>query len=637
MRIEYKVIPIFHTLVVSLALLSCKVNPNIYDILFLTFISGAISFWNWNKILNNFNLGYHWDFIEEGFHPADQTAGIKSGRINLIQKQKSLISKLANENRGINFSIKTICITALYAYYSFKFSSQTSIFASALSISFIVLFLRANFWGMYKQCIALTIILCAVFFDAVIISKIVTILIFIPMYIFNIKILNNFFYHKLNNQKKDTSLKVSFPLKSALIFLSTFFLLNFLIPKDKSLFDLSSHFWKTAKISEDFKLTKTTPSYFKQNKIPTSLLKNLPINKDLLSELTNLQLSIEAQAGNEALTASDFMKFNKDVENWKNLNQNVFSSLVEKETQLNLDQKKILHKIPIYSQQLEKFAKQNIAPGQLKELQDNIFKSNVFSKDQESQFKVLSKDLNSGKNLELKDQVALEKLLDASLSNTNTKETQQALNHLAQKLKAQQISAVERLDSAETESEYKQYRDRLNDITTALEASKQEVLQEEKTKDWLKDFIALLEIILGIFILNFLYDFFRRNKITHDDTLNKLDTKTKELIKDSLSNTPRRFSSIEDEIVTCYQLFHQTMNTLFYNNQASLYSPPPRALSLDNSKLTLNFKPIAEILSRSFVPIYYGSKLYSETNTSIKDFRKSYQKFLKLTLRMTKN
>lgn len=624
-------IPIFSTIVISMALISCKEQPVIFDFVFLFFLSAIISFFNWKKVLKQFNHGYQWNLIEENFYPTDQGGDHGQSKLASIQRQKALILKLGSENTGLNSTFKALFIGAIFAFYLLKYSSPTSIFASSLSLLFLGFYLRSNFWGTYKLSVGFSIVLFALFLDTTNIFKLSLIIAYLPIYFFTMKLLNAFFYQKLNEQFQEESITMNIPYKAISIALISFILLNLALPQKRSLFDLKSHQLTKTALEKNAELKKVVPDYFKKNKLPLDQLKDLSIDPNLLDQLTKLQNSIELNQDQLASSFEDFASFNQQLDQWKEVNDKVFNELVRKDTDLNLK----IKNMPAYTNALNAFANQDLSQEGMNQLSQELFGKEGNAK-QVKKIEEFINRMKSGKELEIKDQLELEKVLTGLSQDKNlSHKSKETLHHLKQKLNAQQLSAVAQKKSNDSMDDYHAFRNELKTITQAQEAKLLQKSEQSKKKDWLKDTYVIAAIFLSLVFLNFLYDFFRREKILHDESLDHLDEKTKDDIKQMIQRNPRKFNSLEEEIIDCYQVFHNAVNKIFYQNELASFSPPPRALGLEESKLTSEFKIVAEQLSRAFVPIYYGKQQHRDSTISIKSFRKAYQKFVKITQRLT--
>lgn len=184
----------------------------------------------------------------------------------------------------------------------------------------------------------------------------------------------------------------------------------------------------------------------------------------------------------------------------------------------------------------------------------------------------------------------------------------------------------------------RQQSERSQPIHQELEKLKNKEYTPDKTDRFrkLKKFVQFIAVIFLFILIVFVLESLKKVKIKHDETIKDLDINTKKEIKELLKGSTRQFKSIEDEIIYCYQFFHDVINKLFYQNELKDYSPPPRALRRTESKLSKRYRDISDILSNAFSPIFYGKQKYNSKNFNIKTFRKSYKEFLKLTARMIK-
>ena len=146
----------------------------------------------------------------------------------------------------------------------------------------------------------------------------------------------------------------------------------------------------------------------------------------------------------------------------------------------------------------------------------------------------------------------------------------------------------------------------------------------------------ILVLVIGILIFRLLKNFFEKDKIINDEEIKNLDEEVKSQINSLLSGTKSKFDNIEEEITYCYELFHEVVNKIFYDNNSSIFSPPPSILNDKESLLSKRLKSIALTLASCYTPIKYGGKQLRDHKELIKKFRNDYKDFLRLSKKLLK-
>lgn len=145
--------------------------------------------------------------------------------------------------------------------------------------------------------------------------------------------------------------------------------------------------------------------------------------------------------------------------------------------------------------------------------------------------------------------------------------------------------------------------------------------------------IAIALII--IFVLNVLLSFFKRDEISFDEELDQLRQDQNEKIKTLLQNIPANFKTDEQEVISCYEFFHHTINQLFYDNLNQQYSPPPSLLKSPESMLSVRLKKISIELSNLYIPFKYDAA-FKLNKHELKNFRSNFKDFIRLASKIAK-
>lgn len=324
-------------------------------------------------------------------------------------------------------------------------------------------------------------------------------------------------------------------------------------------------------------------------------------------------------------------------------------------------QEMALEQLKKISQQLSKREKQELQlPRKIKELQqlNQIKDPSKKTKEIQAKLEQINRDLQNQKaknaiknnrqlqqeidkfNLTVKDsqkiiqQEDIKKNFDLNkLSSKEKSRLKEVLNNRSVKEKPFQTKNLEEITRRRSQEED---RENFNESFKNLEINQKEIQDTEKFKGLARQIAVILVLVIGILIFYALKNFFAKDKIIHDEEIKNLDEEIKSEIYSLLSGTKSKFNSIEEEIIYCYELFHEVVNKLFYDNNSSIFSPPPSILDDKESLLSKRLKSIALTLASCYTPIKYGEKQLRYPKELIKKFRNDYKDFLRLSKKLLK-
>lgn len=646
-----KYIYLITSLLFSISLTLTRQSPNIVDFGYFLVVCLVITYINWHKTDNLFLEGYHWSFIDKKFIPIKKIAGVNFGEYDLIEKQKKYVRIIGNELMSKNQIALMMLYSITYAFYHVSFSSDVRIFPAIVCYLFMFSLMRAKIWGTYQLNIHLSIIPIALCFHGENLTNMIGTVVFFILYFFCIKLLNTYLYQRLNIEKQYTTIELDFPIKPTLMAVITFLVINILIPSKNSVFNLKAPNIPMQKQAINRKAIGPTMQLFEKNRIDRKTLqkvmKTAPTLKALSENMMHEQTKLEYLLDNPG-SQENFESINQQYNKWNQANEDLLKEmttlehLMDKKTLDELKQKPQYHKIISDSKNIQ------LDQTQLKELQQEISQESGLKPKQEEKLEELINRLNSlnnkpdtedQKELSRSELRKLKKELETSLKNPNiSPEVKKNIQKLNKKIESKRQMHHQK-DLVKEFNKRQEQRSKL--IKQELDKRKKQKNKEhtpDKTGRFstLKKLAQFIAFVLLFILIVLVLESLKKVKIKHDETIKDLDENTKKEIKNLLRDSTKQFKSIEDEIIYCYQFFHDVINKLFYQNELKDYSPPPRALKKKESKLSKRYREISDILSIAFSPIFYGKQKYSARNVDIKVFRKSYKEFLKLTARMVK-
>lgn len=642
-----------------------------------------VNFRNFKSFQNSFNNLYSWSKMDQELEHIRSIAGIQLSSQDLGQSEE--FQKLKTHGRSLNHIINSI-ICGMNIYFLIQ-ASPPSNTGHSIGLSLLIIAQAANnVWTLVLIRHFATLLFAAIFFKTGQPINLVLAMVFIFNFFIILKMLNQYFYQQLTQKKLLKNLEIEIPFRPITLFLSLFILLHILIPDSKSFFNLKDLQNKTKQIHQQqnalkLQIKKSYNNKVALDKIPPAVLKQclqaLPTgnpNEHLLNDLTQQQKNLETLLQqNQTLNTPTQEQHNKDLnqlkkefEKWEHLNQQVWNKINQKEISLPTHSQKQIEDHPNFKSFQNKHTDSQSPPQQLPHFTSQeveAIKEAITQASKKKSQKELLKTLENLKHpspqitpdpVEIKNLQNIQNILKREeIKGLNKltqvdKKTIQKLQDYNQKLTAvnQAKKALEDTPKEEDVFKRKQQLDQaikkekieglILEQEKQLQAATKKEKRNQKIKNAYKAFIKVVILLLVFFLFHLIYKFFKRDKIIKDDAIEKLSDAKRQRLQEMLHQGPKNFRSPEDEIIQCYQFFHQTMNELFYANDLKDYSPPPSRLFKQESLLSERLKQVAKSLAEKYIPLKYDGKI-ELSKGQLKEFRKNYALFMRLTKKMIKH
>jgi hypothetical protein len=364
---------------------------------------------------------------------------------------------------------------------------------------------------------------------------------------------------------------------------------------------------------------------------PDGLLDNLQgtarQQEQILKDLQDITNTLNNKPSRTNSSKMDWKKIEKQIKQMQQANKQTNKTIANKDLgkQKQIDQLK--QDTADFQQEAEKLNHQ------LQSLKNE--KNSPLSKDQSLKNKLENAHQNISKTLqELSQPLSLKNEIK-EMDQNQLKELQNDMQNVSPDFKkeiSQERKNSQSFEKFEKKQQEHELKEKILKNQQDIQINKKE--NTERLKKLFVNFTKIIGILILFAIFWIIKSFFKKDQIIDDEEVEQLDEKVKEEIKDLLSSTKTSFQSLEEEILYCYELFHEVINKLFYQPESDHHSPPPSILDDEESLLTKRLKSIAFTLANAYTPIKYGVKANQIAKPELKAFRNDFKDFIRLAKKL---